>query len=862
LKSEKQYPPKLPLRFFRWYCNPKLQDYIEGDLMEVYQRRINKSGKRKADLLFFIDVLLLFRPGIIRPTEGTHRLNYYGMYKNYVKIAWRNLLKGKMYSTINITGLAAGMSVALLIGIWTWDELTFDSYFENRKTLAQVMLLQTHEGITYTGNTVSMPIGDALRTGYAGDFKAVSLTSWINGHVVSTADKKLTASGMWVEQDFPEMFTLNMLGGSRQVLKDPSTILISASLADALFGIADPINKSIRIDNKFDMTIGGVYEDFPGNTTFAGTKIFLPWTHKENWWNAQTDWMNHGGQLFVQLSAQANPDQVSKKIRSVPTPHIKEWKEEIMLHPMEKLHLYNEFENGNVAGGRIELVWLIAVIGVFVLLLACINFMNLATARSERRAKEVGIRKSIGSMRGQLIGQFLTESLLISSLALVLCLVGTQLALPFFNELAGKQMTLLWNNSVFWVLLVGFTLFTGIISGSYPAFYLSAFQPVKVLKGAINAGRFSRLSRKVLVVIQFTVSVTLIIGTAVVFQQIRYAKNRVAGFSRDGLITVPINTPELRKNADVIKNELLQKGVVENMALTSQSPAGFNNNNGIDWRGKDPAFVIFFRNVSVTPDFGKTIGWTMKAGRDFSSDLPGDSAAMILNETAAETMGFDDPIGEVVTYSGREYTVIGVAKDMITQSPYSQSEPSFFITDDWKGLLVMRLNSSVPVQEALATIEPVFRNYNPGSPFSFSFVDQDYGRKFSNEERIGKLAAFFATLAVLISCLGLFGLASFVAEQRIKEIGIRKVLGATVSNLWRMLSKDFILLVIISCCIAIPMSALFMNNWLTQFQYRIPLPWQTFVGAVLGSISITLLTVSYQAVKAALANPVKNLKSE
>lgn len=855
-------PPKLFLRFFRWYCHPKLVKHIEGDLMELYGEREKEAGRRKADIKFIIDVILLFRPGIIKPVEGYENVNTYVMYKSYLKIAWRNLLKGKMYSIINITGLAAGMSVALLIGLWTWDELSFDSYFENRKTLAQVMLLQTNEGITYTGNTVSMPIGDALRTGYAGDFKAVSLTSWINGHVVATGDKKLTASGMWVEQDFPEMFTFHMLGGSRYVLKDPSTILISASLANALFGNTDPINKSIRIDNKLDMTIGGVYEDFPGNTTFAGTKIFLPWTNKENWWGTQTDWMNHGGQLFVQLSDQTDLDEVSKKIKSVPTPHIKEWKEEIMLHPLEKLHLYNEFENGKAVGGRIDLVWLIGIIGVFVLLLACINFMNLATARSERRAKEVGIRKSIGSLRGQLIGQFLTESLVIASLALMLCLVATQLSLPFFNELADKRMTILWKNPVLWVLLAGFTLFTGVISGSYPAFYLSAFKPVKVLKGAISGGRFSGLSRKVLVVVQFTVSVTLIIGTAVVFQQIQFAKDRMAGFSRDGLITVYLNTPELRKNADVIKNELLQKRVIENMALSSMSPAHFSNNNGIDWRGKDPAFVIFFRNVSVTPDFGKTIGWTMKAGRDFSSDLPGDSSAMIVNEKAAEIMGFEDPIGEIVKYSGREYTVIGVTKDMITQSPYAPSEPSFFITDDWKSVVVMRLNSAMPVREALAAIEPVFRKYNPESPFYFSFVDQDYARKFSNEERIGNIAAFFAILAVLISCLGLFGLASFVAEQRTKEIGIRKVLGATVSNLWQMLSKDFVLLVIISCCISIPLSALFMSSWLMQFQYRITLPWQIFVGAVVGSLGITLLTVSYQAVRAALANPVKSLRSE
>jgi predicted permease len=784
------------------------------------------------------------------------------MFKSYLTIAWRNLQRGKMYSVINIAGLAAGMSVALLIGLWTWDELSFDSYFENRQSLARVMVLQTHEGVTYAGGTVQMPLGDALRTGYPAEFKAVSLASGNRNMVVSVNDKRLNADGMWVQADFPSMFTLSMRAGSRGVLEDPSTVLISSSLATALFGDSDAVNQPIRIDNRFDLVVGGVYEDFPFNTTFYNTRALLPWDNQENALNSISDWMNHCGQLFVQLGDQASIAAVNGKIRSVPTSHITPWKEEAMLQTFDRLHLYNRFENGKEAGGRIDVVWLIAVIGIFVLLLACINFMNLATARSERRAREVGIRKSVGSYRSQIVGQFLTESILFAGLALTVSLAIAQLSLPLFNALADKHISVPWQNPTFWLIVTGFTLLTGIVSGSYPAFYLSAFRPVKVLKGVFRSGRFAALPRKVLVVTQFTVSVALVIGTAIVLQQIQHAKARPAGFTRDGLVTVWMNTPDLRMHADAIRHELLQEGLIHSMALSSMSPAHFSNNNGMEWRGKDPAQVVMFRNVGVTPDYGKTVGWKVREGRDFSADLPGDSSAMMVNEEAAKVMGFENPVGEVVRFRGKEYRIIGVTEDMLTQSPYEPAEPSFFITDDRMTVMVMRLSEAMPVRDALAGAGRIFRKYNPESPFDFQFVDQAFARKFSNEERISSLAALFAILAVLISCLGLFGLASFVAEQRTKEIGIRKVLGASVSNLWRMLSREFVALVAASCVIAIPVSALFMKGWLEQFQYRIELSWPVFALAALGAVTVTLVTVSFQAIRAAVANPVSSLRSE
>jgi putative ABC transport system permease protein len=783
------------------------------------------------------------------------------MLQNYFKIAWRNLLKSKLYSAINILGLATGMAVAILIGLWIWDELSFDSYFKNHNRLAQVMVSQTIKGETETHGTVAMPLGNALDNQYAADFKRVSLTSHNSDHILAAGEKKLPGSGRWVQPDFPEMFTLSMLQGKRNALKDPSSILLAESLAKALFGNSNPINKIIRLDNRQDLKVAGVYEDLPRNTTFYEAKLLLPWDNKDNWLKEQKDWDNHSGELFVELSDKADIDKTTAKIKNVPTPYIKDWKEEIMLHPMNKMHLYSEFKNGKAVSGPIQFVWLFGMIGVFVLLLACINFMNLSTARSEKRAREVGIRKTIGSLRRQLIGQFLTESVVVAFIALILAILTVQLSLPFFNRLADKQMSITWSNPVFWLLALGFTIFTGIISGSYPAFYLSAFEPIKVLKGVFRAGRLGSVPRKVLVVIQFTVSITLIIGTIIIFQQIQFAKNRPVGYSRDGLITVPLRE-NLFGHYDAIRNDLLQTGAVENMAESSQPATQFNNNNSIEWREKDPGLAVFFRNVNVTHEFGKTIGWSIKEGRDFSKDFLSDTSSAILNEEGLKITGLKNPIGELIKYDGKTYTIIGIAKDMVTQSPYAQMEPSVFFCDGWMGVITIRIKPSVPVRDALAKIQPVFKKYDPASPFEFKFIDDEYAKKFSNEQRIANLASVFAILAIFISCLGLFGLASFVAEQRTKEIGVRKVLGATVFTLWKLLSKEFVSLVIISLLIAIPTAYYFMNNWLQNYQYRTQLSGWILIPAGLGTIAITLLTVSFQAIKAAVSNPVKSLRTE
>lgn len=851
-------PPKYLLRFFKWFCKPELHSFIEGDLIEMFQERVESQGQRMADWFFIWDVLLLFRPDIIRPFK-IFKIETNYMFKQNLTLSWRLIRGNKGYAFVNIAGLTMGMTVAILIGLWIWNELSFDAYFENRDKLAQVMVNQTHEGITYTASSIQVPLGNALKEGFPSDLGQMALSSFKRNFMVSNGHQKLKSSGLWVGTDFPSMFSLKLLSGSIKSLENPTSVLISESLANSLFGSQDLDHSVIRIDNRFDVELAGVYEDFPKNTSFHETKILLPWKNKENFLRNQSDWTDHCCQLFVQLDGRANIDILNEKIKNIPTAHIEQWKEEIMLHPLNKLYLFNQFENGRATGGRVDFVLLFGITGVFVLLLACINFMNLATVRSEERGKEVGIRKTLGSARIQIVFQFLSESLLYAFLSLIASIMIAWVALPFFNQLAQTDITLPTDQPVFWILSFLFALFTGLIAASYPAFYLSSFKPIKVLRNTVHAKTSSPLLRKLLVTTQFVVSITLILGTLLVFRQVQYAKNRVTGFDRDKLITVDISTPELRKNLDVIKHDLRQRGLISDMAYSSQSPSHFTNNNSLNWKGKDPNFTMFFRNVGVSPDYGETIGWDLIGGRDFR--LSGDSTSMIINESTAEILGFDNPLGEIVEWRGKNFTITGIVKDMLTQSPYEPTEASFFVTDDFMTKIIIRLPSNISDHDALSAIGQVFESHDTGAPFDYQFVDQEYAKKYDYEERIGNLAAIFAFLAIFISGLGLFGLASYVAKQRNREIGIRKILGASVSNLWILLTEEFVRLVTIAAIIAVPFASLLMNDWLSQYTYRTSITWEIFAVTIVSVLFITIVIVGIQAIKVAVANPIKVIRS-
>jgi putative ABC transport system permease protein len=772
------------------------------------------------------------------------------MFRNYFKVALRNLNKNRGYSFINIGGLALGMAVAMTIGLWVHDELSYDQYHDNYWDIAQVLQHTTFNGVRGTGNAVPRPFENALRTEYGADFKYISMSTWTGEHILSAGDRVVGKTGNYYQEDFPEMLSLKMVSGTRKGLHDPSSILLSRSTAKALFGDQDPVNQALRIDNRYDVKVIGVYEDLPYNTTFHQLDFMASWELyiTEDWVNRTlTNWSDNSFQMFVQVNAGTDMTALSERIKKIKFNAVKEeqvFDPAIFLLPMRNWYLRSEFKNGVQTGGRIQTVWIFAFIGGFVLLLACINFMNLSTARSEKRAKEVGIRMTIGSVRSQLINQFLSESFIVVVFAFAIAMGLVVLSLPWFNELADKRISITWTNPWFWLVSVAFISVTTLTAGSYPALYLSSFQPVKVLKGVSRAGRFSSLPRKVLVVVQFTVSVTLIIGTVIVYRQIQFTKDRPVGYDRSGLVMILMKSPDFQGKFDALRNELKSSGAVLEMSQ-SQSPltALWNNNGGFEWKGRDPALEPVFASVKVTHEYGKTINWVIKEGRDFSRDYSTDSSAVILNEAAVRFMGVKDPVGMDLTWGPQKLHVIGVVKDVLTQSPYLPVKQTVYLINyksvNWINL---RLNPEKNVAESIALVESVFKKIIPNVPFDYKFVDQEFAQKFSSEVRVGKLASIFAVLAVVISCLGLFGLASFVAEQRTKEIGIRKILGASVGNLWRMLSRDFVILVTVACGLATPVAWYLFSDWLSHYEYRTEISWWIFIAAVGGALLTTLAT--------------------
>ena len=804
------------------------------------------------------------------------------MIKNYLKIAWRNLVKNRVSSLINIGGLAVGMAVAMLIGLWIWDELSFNQYHQNYDRIAQVRtrLRDTRTGEIGINNSLQVPLVTQLKTNYKNNFKHVIMTSWDVDEILSAGDKKISRTGLFMDPDAPEMLTLKMIYGSRSGLKDPYSIMLSESTSKAFFGDLNPVNKVMKINNKFDVKVTGVYEDLPLNSQFKDLKFLSPtdlWIADNPWikQKALNDWQNHFLKIYVEIDPNTDFVKATQNIKDAELKNLGNLREQarlnpqVFLLPMADWHLHN-FHRGKPDTTPLQMLWLISIIGAFVLLLACINFMNLSTARSEKRAKEIGIRKAVGSIRRQLIGQFYCESLLIVLLAFAVSMLLVALSLPWFNDLSDKLVKMPYQSQYFWLLNLAFILITGVIAGSYPALYLSSFNPVKALKGTFRVGRLASIPRKILVVTQFTVSVALIICTIIIYRQIQVAKDRPVGYTRDGLIMIEKKSSDFDGKYNILRSELKNTGVVAEMSESFGKVTEIaSGNGGFKWQGKDPNLQDQFGTLPVTFEYGKTVGWQFVSGRDFSSKFPTDSSGMVINESAANYMGLKNPVGEQVSWKFQDqpiryYKVLGVVKDMLMESPYDPMYPTVFMVKGHVGTnqINIKISPHVSAIQALPKIKAVFKKIIPSVPFEYKFADLEYAAKFAAEENIGRLAAVFGGLAIFISCLGLFGLASFVAEQRVKEIGVRKVLGATVINLWGMLSKDFVLLVIVSQLIASPLAYYFMHNWLQHYQYRTNISWWVFAATASGAIVITLLTVSYQSIKAALTKPVKSLRSE
>lgn len=791
---------------------------------------------------------------------------------NYFKIALRTITRHGGYSFIYIIGLAVGIGVAIIDGLWIYDELSYNKSCPNYDRIAQVM---HHD--TFNGERMSMIwnphlFGDILQKDYGRDFRYIVMSTYSSPHILKYQDKTMTREGNYMGKDAPLMLGLKMKSGVQDGLQNIYSIMLSESLAEAIFGDKDPINQVIRLDKMVDVKVTGVYKDFPHNSDFRDLSFISSWdlllaTYPAIKGNPDP-WSSNNYQTYVQIADLAEMDKVSLRIKdlkknALDKARAEQYQSEVFLHPMSKWHLYSEFKNGKNTGGLISSVWLFGIIGIFVMILACINFMNLSTARSQDRAKEIGIRKTIGSGRWQLIGQFFMESLLITIFAFLLAILLVLLSLSFFNQLSDKKLSIMWGEPWFWTLSLLFCILTAIIAGLYPSLYLSSLQPVKVLKGTFKASWLTIFQRKALVVFQFTVSVILIISTIVVFRQIEYAKDRAIGYNPKGLIILS-NSQDIHNHFSAMRNDLKRSGaVIEAVESANSTTENTVTDGRFDWEGRNPSLSLDIPISNVSVDYGKTIDWKIKEGRDFSTSMLSDSSAFIVNETAVRFMQLDKPVGKIIKWKNKSFHVIGVINDIIIESPYQPARPYIYqMTGDQSNFVTVKLNSSIGMNNAIQLTRQIVSKYDPLLPFEYKFIDLEYAKKFGNEERMGKLASFFAILAIFISCLGIFGLSIFIAKQRIKEIGIRKVLGASIFGVWVLLSKDFVKLVVISFVIASPVSFYFMRNWLENYDYRSGIPWWIFVLSGLSLLLITLLTVSYQAIKAAVTNPTRTLRTE
>ncbi|MBO9620530.1 MAG: ABC transporter permease [Niabella sp.] len=789
------------------------------------------------------------------------------MFKNFFVTTFRNMRRSAGTSVINIVGLAMGMAVAMIIGLWIHDELQVNKNFPGHERISQVMLTGTFSGEMETDPGNPAPLAAQLRTDYSSEFKTVSLATHAIPHIFSVGEKKLNATGMFADSYFAGLFSVKPAAGTTNITS-ANQVLLSQSLARSLFGDANPVGRILKIDSKDLLTVAGVYPDFPKASYFGDVDYLGSWNYYlANNPGADQYWEMCYFYIFTRLTPGTDNAQASHKIANLLKPHLTDINPVFSLHPMDKWHLYETFKNGKNVGGRIQYVWMFGVIGFFVLLLACINFMNLSTARSERRAKEVGVLKTMGVRRSQLIARFIGESILITFGSFLLGIFLVFLSAPLFNRVVGSQIYIPAGSLQFWLMCIGFVVFTGFVAGCYPAFYLSSFKPVKVLKGNIVAGRSAATPRKVLVVLQFLTSIFLIIATTIVLQQLNHARSRPLGYSNKGLINIPVTTDLLRKNYDVLKQDLLQSGFVTRVSLSSQAiNAHKGSSGGYKWTGMTAKDGAVCETVNIDEDFSSTVNWKFKLGRNFSKAFPSDSSGIILNEAAVNYMGLKNPVGSSIEVFRQRFHVVGVVQNTISNAPFSSISPAaFFLIGPTRipaGNITVRLSPVKSARESVAFLKNVFNKYNPDAPFEYYFADQQYAQAFNTVIATGYLGAFATGLALFISCLGLFALASYTAEQRTKELGIRKVLGASVFSIWRLLSKEFILLTGVGFIIAVPLVYWCMSRWLDNYVYRIAISWEVFAFTGIIALLITLLTISFQAIRAAIANPVKALRNE
>ncbi|WP_460948199.1 permease prefix domain 2-containing transporter [Spirosoma daeguense] len=871
-------PPKLADRLLRLFCAPHRLEEVQGDLQEEFTYQVRRVGERRARWRYWWDVLGFMKPRFMRKQQAdtyqTTNLMNPVMIGNYLKIARRNLVRNKSFTAINILSLVLGLACSLLIMLWVQDERSIDGFHANGDNLYQVYERAYFDGKVEANYFTQGLLADELKR-VVPEVQYASALEWNNASTFAVGDKVDKMSGTAAGGDFFKMFSYSLLEGTIETaLTTPGGIAISRKMAEVFFGSpAKALGQSIRYNNKSNLMVSAVFENPPANSSLQ-FDFLTPWSDfvKENDWTKR--WGNTDPVTFVQLRTDRNgqaidPAKVEAKIKDFVyryTPKTTGHRIEVALQSFPEKYLHSTFKDGQLDGGRIEYVRLFSLVAVFILLIACINFMNLATARSQKRAKEVGVRKVVGAARFALIGQFMSEAILLTFFAVVIA-IGLVLALlPTFNELTGKTLMLPLNQPVFWLGLIGLLLLTGSVAGSYPALFLSSLNPIRILKGSVTSvrtGLGALLFRKGLVVFQFSLSIILIVGMIVIYRQMAYFQSKNLGFDRQNLVYVPLEG-ELIGKYDLFKQEAGQLDGIATVSRMEESPTGLGHHiTDVNWTGKSPSLFTSFANTAVGYDFAKTLNIKLLTGRDFSEAYGTDTLNFLINETALKKIGYKQPIGQPLSWGSRKGTIVGVLKDFHFNSMRQSIEPLIIRLRKeprW-GTILIRTEAG-KTREALAGLEKICKDLNPNFPFTYQFSDQEYARLYQSEQIVSQLSTFFACLAVFISCLGLFGLATFTAEQRTKEIGVRKVLGASVNSIVGLLSKDFLKLVAIAIVIASPVAWWAMNEWLQSFAYKIDLTWWVFALAGLIAIAIALLTVSFQSVRAALMNPVKSLRSE
>tara|TARA_R110001599_G_scaffold283659_1_gene485640 strand:+ start:2436 stop:5042 length:2607 start_codon:yes stop_codon:yes gene_type:complete len=860
-------PSKFWLRFFRWFCRAEYKEDIEGDLLERFEANTEKHGVQKAKKVFKEDVLKLFRPSMIRKLEGNQKLNYYGMFKHNLLISYRNFIRYKSAFFINLIGLSSGLACTLFIYLWVNDERSVDKFHTLDQQLYQVMVNHEESGTLNTQEDTQAILAAALEQEVPEVEMAIQSTPsfWFGEMPLTTNEKTIKASGKFSGKNYFKLFSFPIIyGDSDKVLENPDQIVISESLATSLFGNAsEAIGQVVEwqlLQFKKNLTVSGVFKDVPANST-EEFDFVLPFDIFADILGDGAHWGNYNALTYALLKENTDVEALNTKLAGFVKEKLPNSNVSLFFRPYADKYLYSKYENGVQSGGRIEYVRLFSLISIFILLIACINFMNLSTAKASRRIKEVGVKKAIGANRGTLILQYMEESFLMTFISIITALAIVWGFLPQFNQLTGKAIDFNITGELA-LSLVAILFITAIVAGSYPAFYLSGFKAATILKGKMKSSLGELWARKGLVVFQFSLSVILIVSVVIVGQQIAYVQNSNIGYDKENLILFA-NEGGITKNHETFISQLKNTPGVVNASSTSHTIInGGSYTTGLVWPGKNDDVEVRFANVEAYYDFIETLGLKLIQGRTFSKEFSNETEKLIFNEKAIEIMGITDPIGKRISLWGKDVEIIGVVKDFNFQSLHDEVTPQFFrFNPDMLTTIVVRMEAG-QTKAALTRIEALYKSYNADFNFDFKFLDQEYNKLYASELKISMLSRYFGGIAIIISCLGLFGLAAFTAERRFKEIGVRKALGASSMSIIRLLSTDFNKMIGLAIIIALPISYYFISSWLDSFAYKIDLKIWYFIGSGLSALLIAWLTVAIQTFKAARINPAQSLRSD